>query len=62
MKCLFVQSKRFEFLPSGGTLTQKITKFFYPKMTIYTPIESPHQVDKKYAVFKNIRSDFQKPH
>ena len=27
-------------------------------MTIYTPIESPHRVDKKYAVFKNIWSDF----
>ncbi len=34
-------------------------KFFYqPDITIYTPIESPCRVDKKYAVLKNIYSDF----
>jgi hypothetical protein len=27
--------------------------FFHPNMTIYTPNESSHLVDNKYAVFKN---------
>jgi hypothetical protein len=32
--------------------------FFHPNMTIYIPNESSNQADTKYAVFKNIPSDF----
>jgi hypothetical protein len=31
---------------------------FHPNMTIYIPNKSSHRADTKYAVFKNISSDF----
>jgi hypothetical protein len=42
----------------GGPLPKKIENFFHLNMTIYTPNESSHLADAKYAVFKNISSDF----
>jgi len=37
--------------------------FFYPDITIHTPIESPSRVYSKYVVLRNIYSDvwFKKP-
>jgi hypothetical protein len=32
--------------------------FPHPDITIHTPIESPSRVDKNYAFFKNVFSDF----
>jgi len=46
------------FSHNGGHLPKKNQKFFFePGTIIYTPIESPRRVVKKYAVFKNIKND-----
>jgi hypothetical protein len=43
------------------THTKKKRKIYsHPDITIYTPIESPCRVDKKYAVLKNIYSETKK--
>jgi hypothetical protein len=45
------------FSPFKGEFTtkKKLKKIkFFPKMTIYKPIESPCRVDKRYALFFNV--------
>jgi hypothetical protein len=34
-----------------------VQNFFYPDITIHTPIESPSRVYSKYVVLRNIQND-----
>jgi hypothetical protein len=50
-----------DFLGKAPFIVKMDQNFFsHPYMTIYTPIESPHQVDTRYAVFKVTQSDYVK--
>ncbi len=53
-----LRKKFLSFFCKGPPLSKKLTKiFFYPDITIHTPIESPSQVYSKNVVFKNIFID-----
>ena len=43
----------------GDPYLNKSKKFFHPNMTNYTPIESPHRVDTRCTVFKNVSCDLE---
>ncbi len=58
-KWVTFEKKFLSFFCKGPPLSKKLTKiFFYPDITIHTPIESPSRVYSKYVVFKNIYFDF----
>jgi hypothetical protein len=46
----WIQKKNFDFLSKGPLNGQNRKKFFFPVLTIHTPIESPGCVDKKNVV------------